>query len=1665
MADISKLEFQVNVKGGAKSASQLKSIASSITSIAKTVSPTKKKLQELNTANMSLSKSISALTKLQRPLETEFIKNKKAMASNSTSLEQLQARLKGTKGALQLVSQEVKSQVGTQKSLTKVRANDTAGLVAQKKIGDQAYNSYKQRTAAIKAQIPKLQTAIAVQKKYNAAVKEEEKKKLAETAQPKKVEQKATIQLAEAMKRLRTEQQNLTTTTLKSNAALKNKARTENTLTSMLKENQEQTKRAKTVLRENISAYKSLIKVKDNDSKASKLQKNQLRQIISETQNYIKYSESREQKLKSAIVKQKQFTKELKDAAAAEKAAAMAKKANEKNLVNLDKKLKAVNKANSLLSSTTKSTTTTSKNHRKALKELGAVVGSNQEALRKYAQLMRSTEGTINSLGKASKYDTKETMAKRKALLKVNEELKKNVKNTQNSIAASQRRIKALKQERAETLRMANSISAFSDRLNSIGRRMTLFVTGPLALLTKKAIKFAAEVEAQQISLGILLQDMDKGAKMYEELIEFSALTPFQLPDLAKQTRELLAFGSSAEVVVDELRRLGDLAQGDAEHLSGVVRAFGKVEARGTAHMRELNRFIMAGVPIFSELQNVLALDTNAFFSAVRANEVTFRAIKQAVVNLTDAGGRFYMMTEQIAKIAKGRMTTAIDNFNLALRSLVDDNLEDINMLLARFIDIMRAIQNSSQATKDFIKVSLGIAALIGPLARIVGMFGNLSSWILTLGGPKALAIGAVVTLIAALAGGILKLKNVLRDTVSDYENMVHLMSEWEKNPPDYSEVKKQIKGVSEETWNAVVASEQFQVLMNNVSVLDTYATKLDTLTESLKGFSDEQSMANIGTFIKLLLTDAEVRSAAWDKLKNTLGMVRKSRQDDDPTVQPEDTRYIQNLAEALFSPEGMRQIIEDATEEYRLLRAETNKRLQAEAEEGKETVVKKYETFWEATKRAALSSTAAEALGERTGSIEADAEALVTSLSSSIEANIVTASGQLVAFVNENAKLTKESILNTVEDYGRGMENVEDVLFRPFDISSEGANKAKEEFQKMLGIFSFEEILGKADSELFFDQYNLNEYRDEIISAIRAFTNLPVDKEITEFWKAFRDNMTAQMETTQRNIIREAQIASRGENLLDILLGIEESPEKFSMLELIGYDKKLLQGELDILVEDFSGALSKLISDANEEGRVFESLDEAIASGDFEILIEQIRKVYEDFKQLEEVEVFQTQKEDLLELGKTLGFTKQELESLFNIDMPTLKVLEGLSVEDIRAITDSMEDAEEKLSMLQSTLSSVEGVENIKSLFNELMNLTEIMSIAGDNLSPALKTAADLAVKDLKGQIFSAFEALRAAEIDLEPFYKAFEEEFAKIGINSIDELINKLKELKEELKDDSTWWDKAFTSLGEALGETFNLKGFEEGSENAKDNAESLGNSIKGIVFGLGQAVGPEISKGLEDLGEAFATGEDNSKDWEDTLANMKTAFINALPMLLLQGGLQLLATDAWPIGLGLILASGAASFVKGAYNASNSGDTEAPTLPMQTQIASTSAKGNAFNNGMIVDRLSGLSSDRGVHIIGESGNEAVLPLKRTASGELGVLSTGRSKDSSSTAVSVNMPVEINNTVSDEVGVETQQTMDSNGNQKLEITVHKIVNKGMIEGRYKKSMNLAYGTQYRGV
>ena len=175
-----------------------------------------------------------------------------------------------------------------------------------------------------------------------------------------------------------------------------------------------------------------------------------------------------------------------------------------------------------------------------------------------------------------------------------------------------------------------------------------------LALTIRKAFQF----ETARVQLSALLGSMGAAVSRFNELRDFSARTPFQLPDILKASRLMTVFSEGALGSAKSLQAIGDAAAVAGVGISDVAfwvgRAYSLLKGGqpfGEAAMRlqEMGILTARGRQEMEQLQK-----QGASFETVWAR-------------LQQEMGRFNGGMEQLSKTGDGLISTLKDNWGIAL--------------------------------------------------------------------------------------------------------------------------------------------------------------------------------------------------------------------------------------------------------------------------------------------------------------------------------------------------------------------------------------------------------------------------------------------------------------------------------------------------------------------------------------------------------------------------------------------------------------------------------------------------------------------------------------------------------------------------------------------------------------------------------------------------------------------------------------------------------------------------------------------------------------------------------------------------------------------------------------------------------------------------------------
>ena len=206
-----------------------------------------------------------------------------------------------------------------------------------------------------------------------------------------------------------------------------------------------------------------------------------------------------------------------------------------------------------------------------------------------------------------------------------------------------------------------------------------------------------------------------------------------------------------------------------------------------------------------------------------------------------------------------------------------------------------------------------------------------------------------------------------------------------------------------------------------------------------------------------------------------------------------------------------------------------------------------------------------------------------------------------------------------------------------------------------------------------------------------------------------------------------------------------------------------------------------------------------------------------------------------------------------------------------------------------------------------------------------------------------------------------------------------------------------------------------------------------------------------GFEEFGRALGKGKDAAESLQAALASMAQQILRQPPMMFLQAGLQLIASGQWPLGLGFVAAAGSSAIMSG-YVSGVAQNAQGGVYDEHGKAAQAFASGGAFTN-QIVSAPTYFRHGGGLGLMGEAGPEAILPLKRMPSGNLGVETGG------DTRVVVNI---INHSGA---AVSQEERRNADGNAQIDVVIGTMVNNHIASGRADRVMGARYNLRAAGV
>lgn len=228
-------------------------------------------------------------------------------------------------------------------------------------------------------------------------------------------------------------------------------------------------------------------------------------------------------------------------------------------------------------------------------------------------------------------------------------------------------------------------------------------------------IQIGGEFEKQKIALRSILGDVSKAETIFSQIKTLAVKSPFEFKDLASYAKQLSAFAIPYEELYDTTKRLADISAGLGVDMGRIILAYGQVRSAAFLRGQEVRQFTEAGIPLIDELaKKFTQLEGNVVsagevFDRISKRMVSFEMVKEVLWDLTNEGGKFYNMQEELAESLAGKWANLRDSYDIMLSEIAEGN----NGPLKASIEMLTSLMNNWR----------GVSSVIGSLVVTYGTY------------------------------------------------------------------------------------------------------------------------------------------------------------------------------------------------------------------------------------------------------------------------------------------------------------------------------------------------------------------------------------------------------------------------------------------------------------------------------------------------------------------------------------------------------------------------------------------------------------------------------------------------------------------------------------------------------------------------------------------------------------------------------------------------------------------------------------------------------------------------------------------------------------------------------------------------------------------------------
>ena len=277
------------------------------------------------------------------------------------------------------------------------------------------------------------------------------------------------------------------------------------------------------------------------------------------------------------------------------------------------------------------------------------------------------------------------------------------------------------------------NLTRAADGLISIGQKMSLYISAPIAALATVSVMAKVKLEDLQNEWGVMLGNQEKGIAFTKDMMALEEKGPYEYEQLHAYAKEMHAMGVESDKILPRVKLFMDIAAGSGLDLGFLMSTMQMIDNIGFATGRQVKRLIMSGALDRGTLGKMLGVNLSSgtgmkqMMKMADMGKITASMIESVFQKEGGQGGRYFGAAEQRTHTLKkgfDNLWHSIFLFRAGIGDAISKStgLSRVLEKLANFVDRMtEKIEKLSPGWKKFLVITGGVAFAIGPAIMGIG--------------------------------------------------------------------------------------------------------------------------------------------------------------------------------------------------------------------------------------------------------------------------------------------------------------------------------------------------------------------------------------------------------------------------------------------------------------------------------------------------------------------------------------------------------------------------------------------------------------------------------------------------------------------------------------------------------------------------------------------------------------------------------------------------------------------------------------------------------------------------------------------------------------------------------------------------------------------------------